>query len=194
MPRAGLNQSKILAAAIEIANEHGLESVTIAALAKKLGVRSPSLYNHFRSLTELRIRLAREGMKKLEDTLIRSVAGKSGEEAVLAFSKQYLDFANHYPGLYEATIQPMNVPDRSVIDTSKNIIDLLVDLFSTFSIEDKKALHLVRGLRSIVHGFASLQRAGGFQMDFRVEDSLLYTVKLLCNGVRAENRQENQQE
>ncbi|MCH5585357.1 TetR/AcrR family transcriptional regulator [Shimazuella sp. AN120528] len=185
MPRVGLDQSKIIHAAIELANDQGLEQVTIAALAKKLGVRPPSLYNHFSSLIEIRTKIAREGMQKLEDTLIRSVAGKSGEEAILSFSKQYLTFANANPGLYEATIQPMNVPDNVVADTSKNMIDLLVQLLSAFSLTEQESLHLVRGLRSIVHGFASLQRAGGFQMNFKVEDSLLYTIKLLCDGMKA---------
>lgn len=188
MPRAGLDQSKVIHAAIELANENGIEQVTIAALAKKLGVRSPSLYNHFSSLTEIRTQIAREGMQKLEDTLIRSVAGKSGEDAILTFSKEYLAFANNHPGLYEATIQPMNVPDSVVADTSKSMIDLLIRLLSTFSLEEQEALHLVRGLRSIVHGFASLQRAGGFQMDFKVEESLLYTIKLLCDGLNKERK------
>jgi AcrR family transcriptional regulator len=186
MPRVGLDRNKIVEAAIELANNMGIEQVTIAALAKNLDVRPPSLYNHFASLTEIRMQIAKEGMKKLEDTLIRSVAGKSGEEALLTFAKQYLDFANQNPGLYEATIQPMSVPDKMVEETSKNMIALLIQLLSSFSLEEHEALHLVRGLRSIVHGFSSLQRAGGFQMDFDVEDSLLYTIKLLCNGLKFE--------
>jgi AcrR family transcriptional regulator len=184
MPRVGLDRNKIVESAIELANKMGIEQVTIAALAKNLGVRPPSLYNHFASLTEIRMQIAREGMQKLEDTLIRSVAGKSGEEALLTFAKQYLDFANQNPGLYEATIQPMSVPDKMVEETSKNMIDLLVQLLSSFSLHEKEALHLVRGLRSIVHGFSSLHRAGGFQMDFKIEDSLIYTVELLCRGIQ----------
>jgi AcrR family transcriptional regulator len=183
MPRVGLDRSKIIQAAITIANEHGIEHVTIASLAKNLGVRPPSLYNHFDSLLEIRMQIAREGMQKLEETLLRSVAGKSGEDAILHFSKQYLSFANDHPGLYEATIQPMNIPDKVGEETSKNMIDLLIQLLATFSLEEQQALHLVRGLRSIVHGFATLQRAGGFQMNFDVEDSLLYTIQILCKGI-----------
>jgi AcrR family transcriptional regulator len=46
-PRAGLERNTILQTAIELANTQGMEFVTIAAIAKKLEVRSPSLYNHF---------------------------------------------------------------------------------------------------------------------------------------------------
>ncbi|WP_051271436.1 TetR/AcrR family transcriptional regulator [Shimazuella kribbensis] len=186
MPRVGLDKTKIIQAAIAIANEHGIEQVSIASLAKNLGVRPPSLYNHFKSLMEIRTQIAREGMQRLEETLLRSVAGKSGEDALLHFSKQYLLFANDHPGLYEATIQPMNTPDKVVKETSKNMIDLLIQLLATFSLEEENALHLVRGLRSIVHGFASLQRADGFQMNFKVEESLLYTIQILCKGIKQE--------
>jgi AcrR family transcriptional regulator len=186
MPRAGLDRQKILCTAIELANEKGIDHVTIVALANKLGVRPPSIYNHFRNLTEIHRQMAREGLQKLEDTLLRSVAGKSGEEAILSFSLQYLEFAKENPGLYEATISSIKGEDEMIEEVRKNIIQLLVRLLAPFSLEEQKALHLIRGLRSIVHGFSSLQSAGGFQMDFRIEDSLCYTIKTLCRGLKSE--------
>ena len=49
-PRAGLDTRMIVIRAAEIADEQGIEEVTLAALAAKLGVRSPSLYNHVNGL------------------------------------------------------------------------------------------------------------------------------------------------
>lgn len=46
MPRAGLDQQILLQAAAEIADQHGLDEMTLAMLANKLGIRTPSLYNH----------------------------------------------------------------------------------------------------------------------------------------------------
>jgi AcrR family transcriptional regulator len=189
MPRVGLDQNKILQVAVHIANEQGLNQVTIAALAKKLHVKSPSLYNHFRNLTEIQTAIAQEGIQKLEETLFRSLAGISGDEALLTFAKQYLAFAIENPGLYEATVQPMRTKDPLIEKISQNIIDLLVKLLADFHLEEQHALHVVRGLRSVVHGFASLQRAGGFQMDFQVEDSLRYTIQLLCSGLKREHQE-----
>jgi AcrR family transcriptional regulator len=187
-PRVGLDRTIITLAAIELANTDGIDQVSLAALAKKLGVRSPSLYNHFQSLAELKTNIALVGLEKLEQSLIRSVLGKSGSDAIFTFSKQYLAFAKENPGLYEATIQPATYPDPHVQAASERLIELILQLLNSFKLEKTKALHFVRGLRSIVHGFASLDRSGGFQMNFDVEESLLFTVKLLCDGLERQHQ------
>lgn len=185
MPRrAGLDRNIILKAAIELADTYGMDQVTIAALAKKLGVRSPSLYNHVQGLPELRNQLALSGLEQLEQTVIRSVVGKAGSDAIYSYCKSYLAFANEHPGLYEATIQPAAFPEPSVQAAGKRMVDLLLQLLTSFQLDKTKALHVVRGLRSMVHGFASLSQAGGFQMELNVEDSLLFTVQLLCDGLK----------
>lgn len=61
-PRAGLDRRTLVIAAAEIADHEGIEAVTLAALANKLGVRSPSLYNHINGLQELRTQLAIYGL------------------------------------------------------------------------------------------------------------------------------------
>ena len=44
--RLPLNRDRILVAAVEIADEHGVGAVTMRAVASKLGVEAMSLYNH----------------------------------------------------------------------------------------------------------------------------------------------------
>ena len=46
MPRAGLDAQAVVVAAAELADADGLEQVTLAGLASRLGVRAPSLYAH----------------------------------------------------------------------------------------------------------------------------------------------------
>jgi AcrR family transcriptional regulator len=183
-PRAGLERNTILQTAIELANTQGMEFVTIAAIAKKLEVRSPSLYNHFSGLAEIRIQIAQSGLEQLEQILMISLIGKAREDSILAFCKSYLTFAKTNPGLYEATIQPSVFPHTAIQEASDRIIHLLLQILASYQIEETNALHFVRGLRSIVHGFASLERAGGFQMELDVEESLLFTVQLLCDGLQ----------
>lgn len=45
-PRIGLTLPKIVETAAEIADTNGIQEVTLASLAQRLGIRSPSLYNH----------------------------------------------------------------------------------------------------------------------------------------------------
>lgn len=60
-PRAGLDTRTLVLAAAELADERGMGEVTLASLAAKLGVRSPSLYNHVNGLAGLRTLLAVHG-------------------------------------------------------------------------------------------------------------------------------------
>lgn len=46
MPRQGLNRHKVLEAALDIVDEHGLEELTMRRLGQRLGVEAPSLYKH----------------------------------------------------------------------------------------------------------------------------------------------------
>ena len=42
-------KEKIILATLELAAQHGLGSVSMSQIAEKLGIRKPSLYNHFES-------------------------------------------------------------------------------------------------------------------------------------------------
>ncbi|MCR4600646.1 MAG: TetR/AcrR family transcriptional regulator [Clostridia bacterium] len=46
-------KEEIIYAALELAAEYGLKSVSLSQIADKVGIRKPSLYNHFKSKEEL---------------------------------------------------------------------------------------------------------------------------------------------
>lgn len=53
MPRQGLDKAKVVQAAAELIEEKGLVRFSMAGLAKKLDVKTASLYNHVESLDAL---------------------------------------------------------------------------------------------------------------------------------------------
>lgn len=46
-------REEIILAALELAAENGLSNVSMSQIAEKLGIRKPSLYNHFKSKEEI---------------------------------------------------------------------------------------------------------------------------------------------
>ena len=46
-------KEEIIYATLELASEYGLKSVSLSQIADKIGIRKPSLYNHFKSKEEL---------------------------------------------------------------------------------------------------------------------------------------------
>ncbi len=46
-------KEEIIHAALELASEQGLKAVSMSRIAEKVGIRAPSLYNHYRSKKEI---------------------------------------------------------------------------------------------------------------------------------------------
>ncbi|MDE3838948.1 TetR family transcriptional regulator [Bacillus methanolicus] len=182
-PRTGLDMPTILQNAAEIADQEGIEAVTLASLAKKLNIRPPSLYNHFDGLTGLRKHLAIYGLERLYEKLSYAAIGRSGDEAVYQLGITYVDFARTHPGLYEATLLAPDPADLEVQKAGQKIVDLATRVLSVYGLKDDAAIHAVRGLRSILHGFASLEQRGGFGLPISLDKSLSLLIQAFLAGI-----------
>jgi AcrR family transcriptional regulator len=183
-PKVGLELTAILEVAGEIADLQGMQEVTLANLAKRLGIRPPSLYNHFDGLGGLRKKLAIYGLNRLYGELVQAAIGVAGDDAVLSISKAYVDFARRHPGIYEATLMAPDMEDEDVQQAGAKVVELSVRVLQDYHLKDERALHAVRGLRSILHGFSSLEQHGGFKMALDLNESLEKIIRAFINGMR----------
>lgn len=183
-PRAGLDTRTLVLAAAELADEQGVEEVTLAALAAKLGVRSPSLYNHVNGLKGLRTLLAIYGLEELQTAMEASLEGVSGDAAVHAMSRAYVEFARQHPGLYETTLRAPEAGNTALEKASEQILSLIISVLGGYELGETGELHAVRGLRSILHGFASLKNQGAFGMPLDLEDTLTRLINTYLAGIR----------
>jgi AcrR family transcriptional regulator len=182
-PRIGLNLQTILQTATQIANEEGVEAITLATLAKKLAVRPPSLYNHIDGLSGLRRKLAIHGMEDLHSKLTQAAIGRSKDEAVHAIADAYVAFVRDQPGLYEITISTSALEDTEIQLAGQKIVDLTIQVLNGYGLEEDAALHAVRGLRSILHGFSSLEQKGGFGLPLDLDISLHLLIDSFLAGI-----------
>lgn len=190
MPRVGLDLTTILQAAAELADAHGFEEVTLTSLAHKLNVRTPSLYNHIDGLPGLRRKLAVYGLEQLYEKLAHAAVGLAGDDAVRAFAQAYLAFARSRPGLYELTLRAADPGEAEIAEIGGRSIDLIVRILAAYDLTDDAAIHAVRGLRSILHGFVSLERAGGFGIPLDVDKSFRLLVDTFLAGMRTVRQRE----
>lgn len=183
-PRQGIDLSTILKTAAEIADTSGVETVTLATLAKKLNIRPPSLYNHIDGLQGLRRQLTIYGIKLLHHHLVRAAVGRSGDEAIHAFGEAYVGFSRLHPGLYAATFMDLDHKDTEIQNASKEIVDLSVQILSYYGLNNEDALHATRGLRSIFHGFSSIEQQGGFGMELDLDRSFHFIIDAFLTGIK----------
>ena len=187
-PKAGLDHAAVVQAAATLADTTGIDQLTLADLAARLGVRTPSLYNHIAGLPGLRHDLARLGTRELVARLGRAAIGKSGDAAVHALCSAYRAFVNERPGLYAATIRSAlltDQPDPELNAAQKEAVDIVRMVLAAYHLSDTDAIHAARGLRSLVHGFATLESADGFGIPLDLDTSFEQLVQSYTAGLRA---------
>lgn len=185
MPRAGLTAQTVTDAAAELADADGLEAVTLAALAARLGVRAPSLYAHVEGLDDLRGRIAARGAEQLAERLQAAVAGRSGATALRALAAAYRDYAREHPGAY-AALQRVTGRDARAAEAAERTVGVVLAVLEGFGIEGDAALHATRAIRSALHGFVLLEAQEGFGLPLDVDESFGVLVGVLDRGLRGE--------
>ncbi|WP_205471381.1 TetR/AcrR family transcriptional regulator [Nocardioides sp. SYSU D00038] len=185
MPRAGLDPDVVAAGAAALADEVGLPNVTMGLLAERLGVRSPSLYKHVDGLADLHHRVAVLALTELGDALRDALQGRAGRDALAAAATAIRGFAVAHPGRYAATVRvDVHAPDDPLAAAGARVLDSLAAILAGYDVDPADTVHALRLLRSLFHGFAVLEAAGGFQLATDVDDSFTWLVEFVDRGLR----------
>ncbi|HEX2912537.1 MAG TPA: TetR/AcrR family transcriptional regulator [Chloroflexia bacterium] len=181
--RAGLDQKIVVQAAAELADAGGLHELSLATLAERLGVRTPTLYHYVGGQAGLRRELALMGCRELAIRMGKAVMGKAGDEAVLALAYAYRAFVNEHPGLYAATVQAADPDDKEVVAAQTQVVEIALATLSGYHLSHDDAIHVVRMIRSIVHGFATLEDGGGFGIPLDRDETFKRLLNIFLSGL-----------
>ena len=181
--RAGLDQASVVEAAVKLIDEEGIEQLSLGRLAERLGVRTPSLYNHVAGLPGLKHDLTLYCLHDLLDLILRATVGKSRAEAIFALANAYRAYAREAPGRYALTVQAPDPGDQEVQALAQQLVDVVRAVLAPYRLSEEDAIHAIRGLRSIVHGFISLEVAGGFAMPVDLDASFHWLINLFIAGL-----------
>ncbi|MDX1416570.1 MAG: TetR-like C-terminal domain-containing protein [Candidatus Promineifilaceae bacterium] len=183
--RRWLKRELVIERAAEMADETGSAAdVSLTALAQALNIRTPSLYNHVANLDDLHYGLAVFGVRQLLAELRQAAQGLVGEEAVLAMATTYRQFAHDHPGLYPLTVRAPDPEHIELTALSEEFVQFLLLIMSSMGLQGNDAVHAIRGLRAVLHGFVSLEAAGGYKMLLDKEESFSRLVAAYISGVQ----------
>jgi AcrR family transcriptional regulator len=195
--KGGITTDFIAQTAGEIADRVGLENLSIKDVAEKLGIKSPSLMFHVKNLSGMKSILGQYTAKIFVAGLLRAGFGKSGLEAVSALGKTSIEFAVKHPGMYES-IQWLNAyadpesgekPDARVF---QQITGLFFTLFTDTNLTELEVSHIIRGFRSLIHGFATIAGHRGFGRPSDATESFDYCLSLFLSGIEHKIGRENE--
>ncbi len=186
MPRAGLDPAVVTRAAADVADEVGLVRLSMSLVAERLGVRGPSLYKHVEGLTDLTRRIAVLAATELGDELRDAMQGLAGTDALAAAAQTTRAYVMRHPGRYAATvgIRP-DGPDDPLAVALARTLDSFAAVLRGYRLPPGDTIHALRMLRSVLHGFATLEASDGFQMGTDVDESFAWMVAFVDRGLRA---------
>ena len=178
-----LDQSSVVEAAVKLVDDEGIVQLTLGRLAERLIVKTPSLYNHVAGLPGLKRDLKLYCLRDLLDRIMRATIGKSGPDAILALADAYRAYARQTPGRYALTSQAPTPGDPEVQEAARQVVEVVLAVLAPFKLGEEDAIHAIRGLRSIVQGFISLEVAGGFGIPIDTEKSFHWLIHLFIDGL-----------
>lgn len=184
--KVGLDLEEVVSAAALIADDVGLEAMTLSEVARRLGIKTPSLYAHVAGLEDLRRHLARRGADELADRLAGAASGSSGADAIKAICDEYRAFALEHRGLYAATQIPVSSEeDLLTHDAQAKAVAIVADVIRDLGIAEDEIIPTIRGLRSLLHGFVTLEANRGFGKPEDPDDSFIRLVEIYIAGIAA---------
>ncbi|PDT44500.1 TetR/AcrR family transcriptional regulator [Sinorhizobium fredii] len=165
MVRAGLSRAIVVETAARIVDEEGLTDLTMAELAKRLGIALPSLYTHVRSLEHLRSEVALSVTNELSRLMGEAIQGYAGRDAVFALARAYRSYAVAHAGRYAMAMlaQPGSADDRHQEAAMKCGL-IVYGAVRGYGIAEAELTDAARFLRAGLHGFVSLEGQGGFAL------------------------------
>jgi AcrR family transcriptional regulator len=184
MPRAGLTQDRVLDEAEQLADEVGSSRLSLAAIAGRLGVQVPSLYKHVAGLPALRSLIEARAKSELAEVLGRSAVGVSADDAVDRLATAYRHWAKRHPGRYEFTLRAPDPDDPASLDASDRASGVMFDALAGYGLSGDDAVDATRSFRAALHGFISLEAAGGFGLPRDVDRSFERMVGALKLSLR----------
>jgi AcrR family transcriptional regulator len=179
MPRAGLSPDRIITEAAAVADEVGLDRLTLAAVAQRCGVSLPGLYKHVSGLDEVRRGIALVGVRELTATVARAAAGVAGPEALHAASAAYRSYARARPGRYAASVLAPEPGDAEHIEVATQAFAVIAAALKGYQLTEADLIHAVRMWRAACHGMATLETAGGFGLPESVDVTFGHLVAAL---------------
>lgn len=190
MPRAGLSRDEVVHLALRLVDEGGptgFHELSLARVASAAGVATPSLYKHIASLSRLKQEVALVSTRHLADVCTAASIGRSEADALRSLAVAMRDFARAHPGRY-AAVQVGPDPDdpaqAELRAEASRVVGVIAAVLQGFGLPESRAIDAVRAARSALHGFVSIELAGGFRLPENLDRSFDLLVDLLVEGFR----------
>lgn len=184
-PRAGLTPTLVVDAALAVIDESGPDGLTLARVADRTGVATPSLYKHVAGLPGLRQLVQLRVLAELDDQLRAATLGRAGEEALRAVATGYRDYLRAHPHRHPFLATAPDPDDSAGQAATARVVEVVFAALRGYGLTGSAAVHATRCLRAAVHGFLTLEATGGFGLPEDIDTTFERLVDMIVEGVAA---------
>ncbi|MCA2220711.1 TetR/AcrR family transcriptional regulator [Nonomuraea aurantiaca] len=146
-------QPEILDAALAIADERGLDALTMRAVAERIGLTPMALYGYFRNKDELLDGL----VGRLLTTLPAGPPSESWDQRLSAFAWATRRLAREHPSVF-----PLLFARPSVTADAVRVVDWIYQALIDAGVPDAEVPRIERMVSTFVLGFATSEANGRF--------------------------------
>lgn len=161
MVRAGITTERVAHVGADMADESGFDSVTVAEVARRLGVKTASLYSHVDSSADLSRHITLLALTELADRVAEATVGRSRKDALAGLANAYRDYAREHPGRFAATLATLDSKTARASAGPRHA-RLTESVLSGYGLDPDAHVHAIRLLGSTVRGFITLEASGSF--------------------------------
>ncbi len=190
MPRRkgpGFKQSHVIEAAIQCMEEKGAEVLGVNAVARQMGIKPPSLYNHVKGNQDLQRLVAIEGWRRLGAFVLDGDESEiDPQEALIRFGQRFREFAHDNKALYRVlSTTSLDPEDPDFVPVAAVTLGALRTMLTGMQLPEEDVLHAIRYCRASIEGFVQLELSGQFRMGVSEEDSFRWVLQGVLDAVLA---------
>ena len=180
--RARTSYDDIVAAGRELLEAGGLDAVTMLAVAKRVGVRAPSLYKRFADRGALIAAIGSAALKDLTDELEPLTRDPDPGAALVRIAAAFRAFAQRNPRAYELLFMNLPAGSRPPAELTAAASEPLLRVTERL-VGSERALEAARLVTAFAHGFVLMELTGAFRLGGDVDDAYRYGVGVLVDAL-----------
>jgi TetR/AcrR family transcriptional regulator, tetracycline repressor protein len=151
--RAPLSRDEVVEAALRYVDEHGLDALTMRALASQMGVYPTALYWHTGSKAQL---VAAVSAKVLEDIVLPSDHDMRWDDWIAAVARLCRDAMHQHPNL-----APVIGSQLVVTTTALPFVERVIDVLARAGFSGQDLIEVYNAVIGFVLGWATLELSQG---------------------------------
>ena len=185
----GIDQGRIIDTALALLEADGEAALGFNRVARELGIKPPSLYNHVASGEQLRQLVAIRGWQRFGAAARKAAGTRTGGQALHALAHAYRAFAHRHLGLFRLMgAVSLSPSDGAFHETWRSLMQLFLRPLGELGVPAGDQVHHARALRAGVHGFVVLEQNQQFEMSEDIDDSFERLVGTIIRGIESQAR------